>query len=367
MKNQRGVTLIGMVVVCIVIVIVAIGGLKIAPAYIEYFKVKKAVVAIAHSNPGGTVGDVRRAFQLRAAIEDIDVIGPTDLETTTSVPSLVTSKSFGPITSMSPMAARSWNARRTSPTVPPGLEWAIATTAFLTLKYSMYAGAILRPPMATITMTMQTTTIPIRVTPRWFFMDHLSLKFPDTLQIAEIEPDKKRPSNDILVRNEPPYPAVRRIVAVVAHHEIVSWRYCARHALGIVGAIFTKRERFRERNSRRSIAFLKDGVLDPSERLLELCRVMNPLAVEVIRDLLARLRDPVDRESLVLVDDLVAREAHDPLDVVNRRVLGETEHHHIAPPGLTDAEYFFIHQGEPDAVGELAHQDEVPHQQRRHH
>jgi|SRR5882672_2091566 len=94
MKNQRGVTLIGMVVVCIVIVIVAIGGLKIAPAYIEYFKVKKAVVAIAHSNPGGTVGDVRRAFQLRAAIDDIDVIGPNDLEVTKEGNEVVVSAAY---------------------------------------------------------------------------------------------------------------------------------------------------------------------------------------------------------------------------------------------------------------------------------
>jgi Tfp pilus assembly major pilin PilA len=82
MKSQRGVTLMGMIVACIVIVIVAIGGLKIAPAYIEYFKVKKAVKAVAQANPAATVGEIRYAFQLRQAIDDIDVIGPKDLEVT---------------------------------------------------------------------------------------------------------------------------------------------------------------------------------------------------------------------------------------------------------------------------------------------
>jgi Tfp pilus assembly major pilin PilA len=82
MKNQRGITLTGMIVACIVIVIVAIGGLKIAPAYIEYFKVKKAVKAVASANPAATVADVRYAFQLRQAIDDIEVIGPKDLEVT---------------------------------------------------------------------------------------------------------------------------------------------------------------------------------------------------------------------------------------------------------------------------------------------
>ena len=82
MKNQRGVTLIGMLVACIVIVIVAIGALKIAPAYIEYFTVKKAIVAIARANSNGTVANVRYAFQLRAAIDNIDVISGKDLEIT---------------------------------------------------------------------------------------------------------------------------------------------------------------------------------------------------------------------------------------------------------------------------------------------
>lgn len=80
MKTQRGVTLIGMLMASIVIVIVAIGGLKIAPAYIEYFKVKKAITAIAQANPKATVQEVRLAFERRAAIDDIDVVGPKDLD-----------------------------------------------------------------------------------------------------------------------------------------------------------------------------------------------------------------------------------------------------------------------------------------------
>jgi Tfp pilus assembly protein PilE len=94
MKNQTGVTLMGMIVTCIVIVIVAIGGLKIAPAYIEYFKVKKAIVAIAQSNRAATVGEVRYAFQLRAAVDDIDVIGPKDLEVTKEGNDLVVSTAY---------------------------------------------------------------------------------------------------------------------------------------------------------------------------------------------------------------------------------------------------------------------------------
>ena len=94
MKNQRGLTLIGMVVACIVIVLVAIGGLKIAPAYIEYFKVKKAITGIAQANSKATVTEVREAFNRRAAIDDIDVIGAKDLEITKEGNDIVISFSY---------------------------------------------------------------------------------------------------------------------------------------------------------------------------------------------------------------------------------------------------------------------------------
>ena len=79
-KSQKGITLMGLLVAGIVVVFVAIGGLKVAPAYIEYFKVRKAVTAIAAGNAGQTVADVRRSFDLRAAVDDIDVITGKDLE-----------------------------------------------------------------------------------------------------------------------------------------------------------------------------------------------------------------------------------------------------------------------------------------------
>lgn len=94
MKSQRGITLIGMVVVCIVIVIVAIFGLKVAPAYIEYLTIKKAIVAIARANSKSTVAEVRYAFQLRSAIDNIDAIGPRDLEVTKEGNDIVVSVAY---------------------------------------------------------------------------------------------------------------------------------------------------------------------------------------------------------------------------------------------------------------------------------
>ncbi len=83
MKNQRGLSMWEILVFCIVIVMLAIGGLKITPAYIEYFKIKKAVVGIAQSGEArGTVSDIRKAFDRRAVIDDIDAVKAQDLDVT---------------------------------------------------------------------------------------------------------------------------------------------------------------------------------------------------------------------------------------------------------------------------------------------
>jgi len=94
MKSQRGITLMGLLVAAFVVVFLAIGLLKIAPAYIEYFKVKKAVSAIAQGTPGGSVADVRMAFDRRAAVDDIDVITGKDLEVTKEGNELVVSANY---------------------------------------------------------------------------------------------------------------------------------------------------------------------------------------------------------------------------------------------------------------------------------
>src|SRR6266571_4119599 len=221
--------------------------------------------------------------------------------------------------------------------------------------------------MATKTMTMHTTTIPIRVMPRWFFMNPPSLERSEAPWLAEIEPDEKRLPDDILVRDETPHSAVRRVVAVVAHHEIVPGRHGAGHTFAIVVAIFAKRERFRERDRRRRIALEEDGVRDSVHRLDELCRVVDPLAIQIIGDLFARLRDAVDEEFFVLVDDLVAGNSDHALDVIERRILRKAKHYHVAALRLPDIDDLLVDERDADAVGELVDQDEIPDHQRRHH
>ncbi|MSQ72970.1 MAG: DUF4845 domain-containing protein [Betaproteobacteria bacterium] len=79
-KNQLGVGMLGIMIGCIVIVLGAIGGLKIAPAYIEYFQIKKAVVALAQGGARGSVSEVRTAFDKRAQVDDITSVTSQDLE-----------------------------------------------------------------------------------------------------------------------------------------------------------------------------------------------------------------------------------------------------------------------------------------------
>jgi len=79
-RKQRGLSMATFLVVAVVIVFGAIGAMKIGPAYFEYAKVKKAVSAVALEGRTATVADVRKGFDRRAQIDDIDVIGGKDLE-----------------------------------------------------------------------------------------------------------------------------------------------------------------------------------------------------------------------------------------------------------------------------------------------
>jgi len=75
---------IAILVILILVVFAALIGMRVTPAYIEYFAIKKAVASIASSGElrGASVADVRKAFDRRQAIEDFTSVGPQDLEIT---------------------------------------------------------------------------------------------------------------------------------------------------------------------------------------------------------------------------------------------------------------------------------------------
>ena len=81
-SKQRGVTLGGLIIGLFIFIILALFGMKLLPAYIEYGTVKSAIHAIARERQAGSPQEIRRAFEARATIDDITVVRSSDLEIT---------------------------------------------------------------------------------------------------------------------------------------------------------------------------------------------------------------------------------------------------------------------------------------------
>ena len=79
MRNaQSGLSIIGLIVVLALVVVVAMFTMKVIPSFLEFRTAKHAIEAVARSaqNPA----EVRRAFDNRAAIDDINSVSAKDLE-----------------------------------------------------------------------------------------------------------------------------------------------------------------------------------------------------------------------------------------------------------------------------------------------
>jgi Domain of unknown function (DUF4845) len=87
--RQAGLSLVALIVVLFIIVMVALFGMKVVPSYIEYRSAKKAIDAIVVEKQGASPGDIRRAFDSRAVIDDIESVKSSDLEITKDGSALV--------------------------------------------------------------------------------------------------------------------------------------------------------------------------------------------------------------------------------------------------------------------------------------
>jgi hypothetical protein len=83
-RRQGGMSGIGILIVLILVVFAALIGMRVTPAYLEYFAIKKAVSSMSQSGElrGASVAEVRRAFERHQAIDDFTAVGPQDLEIT---------------------------------------------------------------------------------------------------------------------------------------------------------------------------------------------------------------------------------------------------------------------------------------------
>jgi Domain of unknown function (DUF4845) len=94
-QKQRGVSIGGLLIVLFIVVFVGILSLKLIPGYIEYFKAKAAIEAIAADRSRtGSVAEVRKAFDARATIDDIATPKAGDLEVTKEGGNVVISFSY---------------------------------------------------------------------------------------------------------------------------------------------------------------------------------------------------------------------------------------------------------------------------------
>jgi hypothetical protein len=81
LKKQQGATFLGMAIVAAGLIFVAIIGMKLAPAYIEFISVKKVLKAMGNDASLNSMStkEVRHSFDKRKSIDNISSVTGDDL------------------------------------------------------------------------------------------------------------------------------------------------------------------------------------------------------------------------------------------------------------------------------------------------
>ena len=95
-NQQRGLTMIGFLFVAFVLVMIAMLGMKLVPAYIEFFSVKKVLAAMGQDSDlkSKNNADIRSDFMKRANVSYVTVVKPEDLSIDRSGGTLVISAEY---------------------------------------------------------------------------------------------------------------------------------------------------------------------------------------------------------------------------------------------------------------------------------
>lgn len=82
LQKQNGISLSGLLVWSVIIILIAISGLRIAPAYIEYSTIQKNLTAIVKdTNPQHMdLDQIRLSFNRRAQIDNIKSVNGKDIK-----------------------------------------------------------------------------------------------------------------------------------------------------------------------------------------------------------------------------------------------------------------------------------------------
>ena len=81
-ERQRGMTFLGLMILLSFIGVFIYAGIKLAPVYLQGYKVMKAVGDLPHETEGGAVNPatIVRALEKRFDIEDITEVNPREVE-----------------------------------------------------------------------------------------------------------------------------------------------------------------------------------------------------------------------------------------------------------------------------------------------
>ncbi|HVL35133.1 MAG TPA: DUF4845 domain-containing protein [Burkholderiales bacterium] len=81
-RREQGISLGGLIVGLALLVVLALLGLRLLPAYLEYSNARSAIQSIARERQASTPAEIRRAFEARAAIDDVQSVKASDLDIT---------------------------------------------------------------------------------------------------------------------------------------------------------------------------------------------------------------------------------------------------------------------------------------------
>ena len=79
-REQQGITLIGLIFIGAILAGVILVGAQVLPTFIEYQSITKAAKKAAQS--GGSVSEIRKAFEAAVTIDQITSISSNDLDIT---------------------------------------------------------------------------------------------------------------------------------------------------------------------------------------------------------------------------------------------------------------------------------------------
>jgi hypothetical protein len=80
-RRQSGLSIVGFLFVAAVVLVVAIVGFRVLPAYIEYFSVRNALTqSLSEVQDLSNAGELRRIFQRRVDAGYIESVGGNDID-----------------------------------------------------------------------------------------------------------------------------------------------------------------------------------------------------------------------------------------------------------------------------------------------